>query len=139
MATVKGILVNDGGAPARIMNFIAAAAISAGEGLRIDAAGKAALATDNNLPLAGVALTDAAAGGQCSMVTGSGVILYMICEENVNRGDSLMTDGASGATAGSLIVWAVGSHTDDIAVACALEDAPALVDSARGLTKVLVF
>ena len=137
MATVKGILVNDGGAPARIMNFIAAAAISAGEGLRIDAAGKAALATDNNLPLAGVALTDAAAGGQCSIVTGSGVILYMICEDNVNRGDSLMTDGASGATAGSLIVWAVSG--DDIAVACALEDAPALVDSARGLTKVLVF
>ena len=28
MATVKGILVNDGGAPARIINFIAAADIS---------------------------------------------------------------------------------------------------------------
>ena len=138
MATVKGILVNDGGAPARIMNFIAAAAISAGEGLRIDGSGKAALATDNNLPLAGVALTDAAAGGQCSIVTGSGVILYMICEENVSRGASLMTDTTSGATAGSMITWAVGT-SDDLAVACALEDAPALVDSARGLTKVLVF
>ena len=30
MAAVKGILVNDGGAPARIINFTAAAAISAG-------------------------------------------------------------------------------------------------------------
>ena len=44
-----------------------------------------------------------------------------------------MTDSASGATAGSLIVWAVSG--DDIAVAVALEDAPA----AGGLTKVLVF
>ena len=111
------------------MNFIAAAAISAGEGLRIDAAGKAALATDNNLPLAGVALTDAAAGGQCSMVTGSGVILYMVCKLDVNRGDSLMTDGS---VVGSLEAWVLtGENT---AVAYALEDAPA----AGGLTKVLV-
>ena len=58
MATVKGILVNDGGAPARILNFKAAADISAGECLRIDGSGKAALATDNNVPLAGIALTD---------------------------------------------------------------------------------
>ena len=129
MAQIKGILVNDGGAPARILNFIAAAAISAGAGLRIDAAGKAALATDNNLPLAGVALTDAAADKQCSMVTGSGVILYMVCKLDVNRGDSLMTDGS---VVGSLEAWVLtGENT---AVAYALEDAPA----AGGLTKVLV-
>jgi hypothetical protein len=129
MAQIKGILVNDGGAPARIINFVAAAAISAGEGLRIDGAGKAALATDNNLPLAGVALTDAAADKQCSMVTGSGVILYMVCKSNVNRGDSLMTDGS---VVGSLEAWVLtGENT---AVAYALEDAPA----AGGLTKVLV-
>ena len=134
MAQIKGILVNDGGAPARILNFIAAAAISAGEGLRIDGAGKAALATDNNLPLAGVALTDAAAGAQCSMVTGSGVILYMLCELNVNRGQALMTDTASGSTAGTLIAF-LDASDDDMPVACALEDAPA----AGGLTKVLVF
>ena len=34
MATVKGILVNDGGAPARIINFKAGEAISAGEVLK---------------------------------------------------------------------------------------------------------
>ena len=138
MAQIKGILVNDGGAPARIINFVAAAAISAGECLRIDGAGKAALATDPHLPIAGVALTDVSSGAQCSMVTGSGVILYVVCEENVSRGASLMTDTASGSTAGSLITWAVGT-SDDLAVACALEDAPALVNSVRQLTKVLVF
>ena len=137
MAQIKGILVNDGGAPARIINFKAAAAISAGECLRIDGSGKAALTTDQNLPIAGVALTDVSSGAQCSMVTGSGVILYVVCEPNVSRGDSLMTDGTSGATAGSLIAWSVSG--DDMAVGCALEDAPALVDSVRQLTKVLVF
>ena len=125
MATVKGILVNDGGAPARIMNFIAAAAISAGEGLRIDAAGKAALATDNNLPLAGVALTDAAAGEHCSVITGSGVMLYVMCASTVVRGDNLMTDESA---AGSLKEWEVASDGTDMAVAIALEASP----SAKG-------
>lgn len=130
MAIVKGILVNDGGAPARIVNFTAAAAISAGEGLKIDANGEVALTTDNNLPLAGVALLDAAVDEQCSIITGSGVILYMVCAAAVNQGDNLMTDEAA---PGGLIIWGVadGSNT---AVAYALEDAPA----AGGLTKVLV-
>ena len=133
MAIVKGILVNDGGAPARIINFTAAAAISAGECLRIDGSGEAALCTDNNVPIAGVALTDAAAADQVSMITGSGVILYVVCELNVNTGDVLMTDTASAGTAGSLIV---GGATDtNFPVAQALEDAPA----AGGLTKCLVF
>jgi hypothetical protein len=129
MAQVKGIIVNDGGAPARIINFIAAADISAGEGLKMDTAGKAALTTDNNLPLAGVALTDASAGFQCSMVTGSGLVLYMICAAAVEQGDNLMTDEAA---AGGLIEWSVADN--DLVVAYALEDAPA----AGGLTKVLV-
>jgi hypothetical protein len=129
MAIVKGILVNDGGAPARILNFTAAAAISAGEGLKINTDGEVALTTDNNLPLAGVALLDAAVDEQCSVITGSGVILYMICAAAVNRGDNLMTDEAA---AGGLIIWSVAD--DDVVVAYALEDAPA----AGGLTKVLV-
>ena len=45
MAETKTVLVNDGGAPARIINFTAAAAISAGNVLKIDSNGKVALAT----------------------------------------------------------------------------------------------
>ena len=132
MAIVKGILVNDGGAPARILNFTAAAAISAGEALKIDTAGKLALSTDNNAPIAGAALTDAAADDQCSVVTGSGVMLYMICKNDVNVGDALMVD----STAGQLVLCAEdgSGNLTNIAVAYALEDAPA----AGGLTKVLV-
>ena len=133
MAIVKGILVNDGGAPARIINFTAAAAIEAGETLRIDASGKAALTTDNNVPLAGIALTDAAADDLVSVITGSGCVLYVMCKNDVNTGDVLMTDETSADTAGSL---KVGGATDtNFPVAQALEDAPA----AGGLTKCLVF
>ena len=132
MATVKGILVNDGGAPARIMNFVAAADTSAGETLTIDAAGKVALMANNNLPLAGVALTDASAGDLCSVITGSGVQLYVMCHASVSRGANLMTDEA---VAGSLKTWAVHADGTDMAVAIALEDSPAAI----GLTKVLVF
>ena len=130
MATVKGILVNDGGAPARIINFVAAAAISAGETCTINGSGKASLTANNNLPLAGVALTDAASGGQCSLVTGSGVVLYVMCKADVAAGDNLMTDEA---VPGSLLAWSV--NNDDTAVAIALEASPATL----GLTKVLVF
>jgi len=130
MAIVKGILVNDGGAPARILNFTAAAAISAGEALKIDTAGKAALATDNNAPVAGAALVDAAADDLVSMVTGSGVVLRMICKSDVVAGNALMVD----STAGQLVLCAEdgSGNLTNIAVAYALEA------SDGGLTKVLV-
>ena len=128
MAAVKGILVNDGGAPARIINFTAAAAISAGECCIIDTAGKAALASDGTLPVAGFALADAGSGDLVSLVTGSGVVLYAITTA-VTVGDTLMAD--TGGTAGSLDTTT--ADTDSFA-AIALET-NATVDS---LTKVLV-
>tara|TARA_Y100000296_G_scaffold51574_1_gene59134 strand:- start:949 stop:1338 length:390 start_codon:yes stop_codon:yes gene_type:complete len=128
MAAVKGILVNDGGAPARIINFTAAAAISAGECCKIDTNGKAALATDGTLPVAGFALADAASGDLVSLVTGSGVVIYAITTA-VTVGDTLMAD--TSGTAGSLDTTT--ADTDEF-VAIALET-NATVDS---LTKVLV-
>ena len=128
MAAVKGILVNDGGAPARIINFTAAAAISAGECCKIDTSGNAALATDGTLPVAGFALADAASGDLVSLVTGSGVVIYAITTA-VTVGDTLMAD--TSGTAGSLDTTT--ADTDEF-VAIALET-NATVDS---LTKVLV-
>ena len=128
MATVKGILVNDGGAPARIINFIAAAAISAGECLKIDSAGQAALATDGTLPIAGYALTDAALGGQVSVITGMGLVLYAMTN-TVGIGNVLMADATS---AGSLN--AAGDNDTDRVIAVALETNSV----ASTLTKVLV-
>ena len=130
MAIVKGIIVNDGGAPARIINFTAGEAISAGEALKCHTDGKAMLATDNDAPVAGFALTDAASGAQCSMVTGSGVVLYAICA-NVGTGVNLMV--AEG-TAGQLETYVAADDEQNNLVAVTLEN-----NDGAGLTKVLVF
>ena len=48
MAIVKTILVNDGGAPARILNFEAAEAINAGDALEFNSSAKL-IAADTNI------------------------------------------------------------------------------------------
>ena len=130
MAETKTVLINDGGAPARILNLIAGEAISAGEALKVDAAGKFSLSTDNNAPIAGVALVDAASGDLCSVVTCSGYIANLICE-TVAAGDNLMVD--TSGTAGALDT--AGSNDTDRVVAMALE---AQAASGGTLTKCLV-
>ena len=125
MAIVKGILVNDGGAPARIINFKAGEAISAGECLKVTANG-VSLATDSTGAIAGFALTDAASGAQCSVVTGSGVVLYAISDV-VGVGEMLVVDATAGRLENST------ADTDDFH-AIALEAQA----TAGALTKVLV-
>jgi hypothetical protein len=129
MATVKGILVNDGGAPARIINFKAGEAISAGEVLKPSTAADMTclLATNDEHPILGVALTDTASGDMCSIVTGSGVICYVQCE-NETAGIALMVDG----TAGQLDEWSNSTASTKI-VAMTLEN-----NSALGLTKCML-
>ena len=129
------ILVNDGGAPARILPFIAGAAIDAGMCVKVATDGEVELCTDEDFPIAGVALTDAAVGATCNVISGSGVILRAKCAAAVNRGDVLMTNEAA---PGELIIRASGD-TDSTSVAYALEDASGVSPGVRGLTKVLVF
>ena len=62
MAIVKTILVNDGGAPARILNFEAAEAINAGDALEFNSSAKLIAADTDDVPPAGFALADAASG-----------------------------------------------------------------------------
>ena len=126
MAQVKGILVNDGGAPARIINFKAGEAISAGECLKVTAADTVGLATDSTGAIAGFALTDAASGAQCSVVTGSGVVLYAISDQ-CSVGEMLVVDATAGRLENST------ADTDDFH-AIALEGQA----TAGALTKVLV-
>jgi hypothetical protein len=72
------ILVNDGGAPARILPYTAGVALSAGEAVMSSTtvAYEVVLA-DNAVGLAvlGYALTNTSAGDMASIVTGKGVIL----------------------------------------------------------------
>ena len=129
MAQVKGILVNDGGAPARIINFKAGEAISAGEVLKPSTAANMTclLATDDEHPILGVALTDAASGDMCSIVTGSGVVCYLQCTDET-AGIALMVDG----TPGQLDEWSNSTASTKI-VAMTLEN-----NSGAGLTKCML-
>ena len=129
MAAVKGILVNDGGAPARIINFLAGEAISAGEVLKASTAANmiALLVTDDEHPVIGVALADAASGDLVSVVSGRGVILYIQCTDET-AGINLMVDG----TAGQLDEWSNSTASNKI-VAVTVEN-----NSAAGLTKCML-
>ena len=129
MAQVKGILVNDGGAPARIINFKAGEDISAGEVLKPSTAADMTclLATDDEHPILGVALTDAASGDMCSIVTGSGVVCYVQCTDET-AGIALMVDG----TPGQLDEWSNSTASTKV-VAMTLEN-----NSGLGLTKCML-
>ena len=129
------ILVNDGGAPARIIPMICLAAVSAGDALSADHVGSGDAkcqkldsgATERHM--IGVALTDqTVAGGLVNVVTGKGVVVNINCED-VNGGVPLM----AGSTAGRLTTFTDGTALQQSApVAVTLED-----NTAAGLTKCL--
>ena len=75
------ILVNDGGAPARILPYLAGEAITAGQAVMSSAVANLTVlkATAAKFVPLGYALTDAASGEMCSVITGKGVILNVQC------------------------------------------------------------
>jgi hypothetical protein len=104
----KEVIVNDGGAPARILPFVSAATGSAGDPIVIDTAGKTAALTAA-FKVAGFLLTDVdAVGDMASVVMGSGCILNVTCKADVTVGEILSAgtarlDGvANNATQGGL-------------------------------------
>ena len=113
------ILVNDGGAPARILPFLANGAISGGEVVEIQLSGTAGdvrPAAVNSVVTCGVALTDAADNGPANIITGHGVILNISATGAVAVGD-LGTVSAAGVlifTGTDTVVAAAGT---DVAIA----------------------
>jgi hypothetical protein len=103
------ILVNDGGAPCRIIPMVVA------------------VANVSEKNFLGVALTDANVGEVCNVVTGRGVVVRINCAD-VNGGVALM----AGDTAGRLKTMADGTGIFNHPVAITLED-----NGAAGLTKCL--
>ena len=89
----EDILINDGGAPARILPFEAGAAITAGDVLSINTSGQVVKA-DTDLAaghieyMVGVSLTDTASGDICNVITGKGIILRVNCAD-VTAGKAL--------------------------------------------------
>lgn len=102
----KEVLVNDGGAPARILPFEAGEAISAGEPVQVHTDGTV-IDTTANFMMTGIALTDAASGAVCNVVTGSGVIVRALCDQDASPGDYL------NVAAGSLLGTANANTHDD--------------------------
>jgi len=124
------ILVNDGGAPCRIIPLVAASGgLSAGDALTVNSSGEAAKSSNNAFHLSGVALTDATAGEMCNVVTGRGVVVMINCTADNAAGQHLMTNEA---VPGELIAHA--GANDDTEVGIVLES-----PAAAGLTKVLLF
>jgi alkyl sulfatase BDS1-like metallo-beta-lactamase superfamily hydrolase len=125
------ILLNDGGAPARILPFTAAETVTAGNLLTVDATGKVqnAISTDTaGQQFAGIgfALTTITSGNIASVITGKGVILNINCKD-VDEGVALMM----GTTAGEMIT---ATHKEDgpMVQAVCLEDT-----SAAGLHRAI--
>jgi hypothetical protein len=119
MAITQAVLVNDGGAPARIINFEANEAITAGAACEVLSTGKVQMADTAIELVAGFALTDAASGGMVSLVTGSGIVLNVHLDgaTDIDIGDNLELAINDGGALSKI------ANTDGLAVAIALEAA----------------
>ena len=93
------ILINDGGAPARILPYTTVEAITAGDACTLNTNGllQKADSDDTGFDFAyvGIALTDAAADAVASVVTGVGVILNINCDD-LGAGVAVMMGSTEG-------------------------------------------
>jgi len=125
------ILLNDGGAPARILPFTAGEAITAGDALAVGNDGEIIQAHTGHSHgaghieyMIGVALTSAASGEPCNVVSGKGIIVNCNVED-ITEGKGLKVGG----TAGRLAASTTFGHT----CAVCLEDT-----GAAGLHKIMI-
>ena len=96
------ILINDGGAPARIMNLAPAnAAIEAGMFVEINSSGKIIADSDDQeggssgqKTSLGVLLVDCVENGPTNIVTGKGVVCNVQAAEAITCGHELTVDNA---------------------------------------------
>ena len=122
------ILVNDGGAPARILPYTAGSTVSAGRAVMIYADGQVDHCTTSGSKILGVALTAAESGNICNVITGHGVQLNAYVSGGaIGIGDELV---AGGTTHGALAEKTDGTHQGQV-LAIALEAA-----TSAGLKKV---
>ncbi len=108
------ILVNDGGAPARILPFTAGATVSGGHVVTMESDGEVDPAvTTAALNTLGVAFVDATSGSNMSVITGRGVVCNCYITGTVAKGGLMQVD----ATDGILVAYT----TADAGVAISLD------------------
>ena len=97
------VLINDGGAPARIMNLaVAGADLTAGLVVDINSSGKIIAAADDQTGgtsvaqavALGVLLVDATEGDPTSIVTGKGIVCNVQSVAGLTVGEELVVDDA---------------------------------------------
>ena len=90
------ILVNDGGAPSRILPYIAGSTVAAGKAVTIGTDGKVDHVAVSGAKMLGVALTAATSGNICNVISGHGVQLNVYTSgAAIVIGDELVA-GAAG-------------------------------------------
>ena len=83
------ILVNDGGAPARILPFTAGSALTGGRAVQMGADGEVdTIAGADVVSLIGVALTDSTSGNNASIITGLGDKVATLADGNLGPGSA---------------------------------------------------
>jgi len=80
------IIINDGGAPSRILPFIAGETIAAGDYVGMESTGKIGPVDVSGAQGLGVSLTAATTGSVVNVVTGKGVILNTFCSGTIAAG-----------------------------------------------------
>ena len=106
------ILVNDGGAPARILPFTAGSTITAGYPVQMGADAEIdTFAAANSKPL-GFALTTVTSGNIASIITGHGIIINAYCSGTIGRGDGVATLADGNLGQASSAANAIGYYID---------------------------
>ena len=119
------VIINDGGAPARIFPFTANETIAAGDALSVIANGTLGFPAASGSHIIGVALTAATSGNLVNVVTGRGVILKVNTLGTITTGEEL-----NAGTGGKFI-----SHNGSgVKVAQALE-----ADGSDDICKVILY
>jgi len=111
------ILINDGGAPARILPFVAGSTIAAGEpvGLKTDGQVASVLAAASGTMALGISLTATTSGSMCNVISGRGVMLNASVSGTVVVGNELEMSGL-----GDLQPWAIAAALANVGSPTAL-------------------
>ena len=80
------IIVNDGGAPSRILPYVANETIAAGDYVKLHTNGQLQPCKASGNVGMGVSLTAATSGNIVNVVTGKGVLLNTFCSGNIAAG-----------------------------------------------------
>jgi hypothetical protein len=107
------VLVNDGGAPARILPYTAGSALTAGRVVTMATDGEIDHAASGATYVLGAAFVDANSGNTASVITGRGVVLQLSVSGNVaispgttldvaNAGAGILQSGTSNKVAVAL-------------------------------------